>query len=180
MLSRYCVQIVVVFSNISVASVQYWIKSRTWIFSHLLENSCPLGFPFILFLFYAVLSVCVPFPFGVWGRMWNSIVSVFSSTLIRYQIPLFCLNWQPVLDRQHKCIPALFILFFIFLMFSHLVVPRAANTFTLFWPLAPQLGIFFRLNKSWDKNSVHCLTNWALQIDDLDGMYLLAILMISY
>ena len=22
------------------------------------------------------LIVCVPFPFGVWGRMWNSIVSV--------------------------------------------------------------------------------------------------------
>ena len=27
-------------------------------------------------LLYAVLIVCVPFPFGVWGRMWNSIVSV--------------------------------------------------------------------------------------------------------
>ena len=24
----------------------------------------------------AVLTVCVLFPFGVWGRMWNSIVSV--------------------------------------------------------------------------------------------------------
>ena len=27
-------------------------------------------------LFNTVLIVCVPFPFGVWGRMWNSIVSV--------------------------------------------------------------------------------------------------------
>ena len=26
-------------------------------------------------LFYAVLTVRVPFPFGVWDRMWNSIVS---------------------------------------------------------------------------------------------------------
>ena len=80
----YCVHIVVVFSNISVASAQYGIKSETWIFGHLLRNSCPLGFPLILFLFYAVLSVHVPFPFDVWGRMWNSIVSIFSFTLIRY------------------------------------------------------------------------------------------------
>ena len=34
------------------------------------------GFPLVLFLFYAVLIVCVPFPFGAWDRMWNSIVSV--------------------------------------------------------------------------------------------------------
>ena len=27
-------------------------------------------------LLYVVLIVCVPFPFGVWGRMWNSIASV--------------------------------------------------------------------------------------------------------
>ena len=27
-------------------------------------------------LSYAVLIVCVPFPYGVWGRMWGSIVSV--------------------------------------------------------------------------------------------------------
>ena len=44
--------------------------------------------------------------------MWNSIVSVFSFTLIRYQIPLFCLNCQSVLGRQHKCIPALFLFLF--------------------------------------------------------------------
>ena len=27
-------------------------------------------------LHYAILIVCAPFPFGVWGRMMNSIVSV--------------------------------------------------------------------------------------------------------
>ena len=25
---------------------------------------------------FAVIFICVPFPHGVWGRMWNSIVSV--------------------------------------------------------------------------------------------------------
>ena len=38
-------------------------------------------------LLNAVLIVCAPFTFGVWGRMWNSIESVpdhcpFSSTLV--------------------------------------------------------------------------------------------------
>ena len=53
----------------------------------LLGPSCPLGVPvlvplaFHLFCFYcdAVLVVCVPFPFCVWGRVWNSIVSVLVS-----------------------------------------------------------------------------------------------------
>ena len=38
----------------------------------------------MMFLFYAVLSVCVPFPFGVWGRMWNLIVSVPDHCLFIY------------------------------------------------------------------------------------------------
>ena len=45
---------------------------------HLLGKSCPLGFPFLLSLVYSVLIVCVLFPFGVCGRIWNSIVSVSS------------------------------------------------------------------------------------------------------
>ena len=46
-----------------VASVQYGIKSQTWIFGHVLGNTCPLGFPLILFLFsYMFLSGLV---FGV-------------------------------------------------------------------------------------------------------------------
>ena len=37
------------------------------------ERSLPFG---LLVIFSAVLVVRVPFPFGVWGRLWNSIVSV--------------------------------------------------------------------------------------------------------
>ena len=53
-------------------------------FGHLLGKSCPLGFPLVLFLFYAVLTVRVPFPFGVWGGVWNSIVSVPDHCLFIY------------------------------------------------------------------------------------------------
>ena len=35
-------------------------------------------------LLYAVFIVCVPFPFGVWGKMWNSIVSVLDHCLFVY------------------------------------------------------------------------------------------------
>ena len=86
-----------------------------------MESSLGLGFLAIFWetvvLLETVFILChlkhtFSFPVWCWGRMWNSIVSVFSSTLIRYQIPLFCLNWQPALDRQHKCIPALFLYFF--------------------------------------------------------------------
>ena len=31
---------------------------------------------FRLYCINVVLTVCVPFPYGVWGRMWDSIVSV--------------------------------------------------------------------------------------------------------
>ena len=36
------------------------------------------------YLFYAVLIVRVPFPFGVWDRMWNSIVSIPEHCLCIY------------------------------------------------------------------------------------------------
>ena len=39
------------------------------------ESSCPFGFS-SCFNFSAVLVVRLTFPFGVWGRMWNSTVSV--------------------------------------------------------------------------------------------------------
>ena len=52
-----------------------------------------LEFPFVLFLFYAVCIIYVPFPLGVWGGMWNSIVSVpdiaFSSTFQLFE-GIFC------------------------------------------------------------------------------------------
>ena len=38
------------------------------------------------FIFSVDLVVCVPFPFGVWGRMWNSIVSVPERCLFIYFI----------------------------------------------------------------------------------------------
>ena len=58
----------------------------------LLGKSCPLGFPLVLFLFYAVFIVCVLFPFGVWERMWNWIVS----------LPDYCLFiYFPAIFRPH-------------------------------------------------------------------------------
>ena len=35
-------------------------------------------------LFYTALIVCAPFPFGVWGRIWNLIVSVPDRCLFIY------------------------------------------------------------------------------------------------
>ena len=35
-------------------------------------------------LLYAILIVCVPFPYGIWGRMWNSNVSVPDHCLFIY------------------------------------------------------------------------------------------------
>ena len=36
----------------------------------------PWLFTCVVFILSAVLVVLVPFPFSVWGRMWNSIVLV--------------------------------------------------------------------------------------------------------
>ena len=40
------------------------------------ERAVPLAFYLCCSYFSAVLVVRVPFPFGVWGRVWNSIVPV--------------------------------------------------------------------------------------------------------
>ena len=40
------------------------------------ERAVPLAFHLCCFYFSAVLVVGAPFPFGVWGGMWSSIVSV--------------------------------------------------------------------------------------------------------
>ena len=40
------------------------------------ERADMLAFCAYAILIYAVLIACVSFPFGVWGRMWNSVVSV--------------------------------------------------------------------------------------------------------
>ena len=49
-------------------------------------------------LLYAVLIICVPFLFGVWGRMWNSIVAVPDHCLF---ILLFHVSAQ-VLWKNHQ------------------------------------------------------------------------------
>ena len=50
---------------------------------HLLGKSCSLGFS-LAFIFSAVLVVRVPFPFGVFGKVWNSIVSIPDHCLFIY------------------------------------------------------------------------------------------------
>ena len=48
------------------------------------ERAVPLAFHLCCFYFSAVLIVGIPFPFGVWGRMWSSIVSVPGRCLFIY------------------------------------------------------------------------------------------------
>ena len=43
-------------------------------------------------LLHIVLIVCVPFPFGVWGGMWNSIVTVPDICLFSYFVNL--MKWD--------------------------------------------------------------------------------------
>ena len=40
------------------------------------EIAVPLAFHLCCFYFSAILVVRVPLPFGDWGRVWNSIVSI--------------------------------------------------------------------------------------------------------
>ena len=44
----------------------------------------PWLFTCVVFIFSAVLVVCVPFLFGIWDRVWNSIVSVPDHCLFIY------------------------------------------------------------------------------------------------
>ena len=48
-------------------------------------------FTCLVFIFSAVLVVRVPFPLGVWGRVWNSIVSVPDHYLFIYLLEFQCL-----------------------------------------------------------------------------------------
>ena len=56
-------------------------------------------------LLYAVLISRVPFPYGVWGRKWNSIVSVSDHCLfiffptVNYCFGFIFLKWLCLLDR---------------------------------------------------------------------------------
>ena len=53
------------------------------------ERAIPLAFLLCCFNCSAILVVRVPFPFGVWGRMWNSVVSVPDHCL-------FILHFRPL------------------------------------------------------------------------------------
>ena len=46
------------------------------------ERAVPMAFHLCCFNFCAALVVRVPFPFDVWGRMWDSIVSVADHCLL--------------------------------------------------------------------------------------------------
>ena len=48
------------------------------------EWAVPVAFHLCCFYFSAVLVVRVPFPFSVWGRVWNSIVTVPDHCLFIY------------------------------------------------------------------------------------------------
>ena len=50
----------------------------------MLGKHWPLGFPLLLCFLYAVLIDYVPFPYGVCGRMWSSIVSVPDQCIFIY------------------------------------------------------------------------------------------------
>ena len=50
------------------------------------ERAVPLAFHLHYFYYNAILIVGVPFPFGVKGRIWNSIVSVPNHCLLAYSI----------------------------------------------------------------------------------------------
>ena len=48
------------------------------------ERDVPLAFHLCCFSFGAVLVVCVPLSFGVWGGVWDSVVSVSDHCLFIY------------------------------------------------------------------------------------------------
>ena len=65
------------------------------------ERTVLLAFHLCCFYFSAVLVVRVPFPFGVWGRVWNSIVSFPAFYLLSYQLPLEVVFYE--LYENGKC-----------------------------------------------------------------------------
>ena len=74
------------------------------------ERPLPLAFHLCCFYFSVVLVVRVPFPIGVWGRMWNSIVSVPDLCLFVYltqyqyfRIEVICkFHIQRFVNEQYK------------------------------------------------------------------------------
>ena len=56
------------------------------------ERAVPLDFHLCCFYFSAVLVVRVPFPFGVWDRVWNLIVSVPDHSIFIYLVYIAPVN----------------------------------------------------------------------------------------
>ena len=66
-----------------------WFRIFRWLANWKYCNT----FFIALSLFYAISIVCVPFPLGAWGRVWNSFVSIPDRWLLVYLLQqLKCLE----------------------------------------------------------------------------------------
>ena len=67
------------------------------------EKNCPLfcSCIFFFFFFYAVSVVCVPFPLGVGGSMWNSFVSDQAENLRRQPVS-FAFKSEPYIKIETR------------------------------------------------------------------------------
>ena len=98
--TRYFVGFVMmwlIFKELSPSSVGLWLIVH-FIYDSLVaicwERAVTLVFHLCYFNFSDVLVVRVPFPIGVWGRMWNSIVLVPDHCLFIYSLS-FSIPWRP-------------------------------------------------------------------------------------
>ena len=70
------------------------------------ERAVPLAFHLCCFYFSTVLIIVgVLFPFGVWGRIWNSVVSVPDHCLFIYSAGV-C-NWYSIEYSSHNILQTL-------------------------------------------------------------------------
>ena len=73
-----------------------------------LEKAVPLAFHLCCFYFSAVLIVGVPFPFGVRGRMWNSLFIYFTVSIHRVLLHLVQQHKNGYAQRKFKCFKNVF------------------------------------------------------------------------
>ena len=122
---------------------------------HLLGTSCCHGFPLVLFLFYAVFTVCVPYPFGVWERMRNWIVSLPDYCLCIYFTIIFrphlnCLN--PVSSQCGKS----------FIARKPEVHPKIFKWYFFFKNVTLQILNFILVNLLINISSIGCNVKFSL------------------
>ena len=67
------------------------------------ERVVPLAFHLCCVYFSAVLVVRVPFPFGVWGRVWNSFVLVPDHCLFIYFARNHCSCYTQDKSSKSNC-----------------------------------------------------------------------------